>query len=78
MDDNKTDDNKTDDNKTDNKGNNSNSSNSQTNGQIDNTKASSVIPKAGITGKIILFAIVGLTCVIGISYIKYKNLNKIC
>ena len=58
--------------------NNSNSSNSQTNGQIDNTKASSVIPKAGITGKIILFAIVGLTCVIGISYIKYKNLNKIC
>ena len=77
-DDNKTDDNKTDNNKTDNKGNNSNSSNSQTNGQIDNTKASSVIPKAGIKGKLMIMVVVLLTGAIGVFYIKYKKLNKIC
>ena len=87
-DDDKTDDNPTDedpkddttkdDTTKDDKGNNSNTSNSQTNGQTDNTKASSVIPKAGIKGKLMIMVVVLLTGAIGVFYIKYKKLNKIC
>ena len=51
---------------------------SQISGQKDDTKATSSIPKAGLASKIIVFVVVVLAGIIVISYIKYKNLNKIC